>query len=93
LGFTLNSQSATNLPTDLALGIKPCGPACDTLRLEAAMPLYGHELTEDIDPITAAGVRREVRSPISRQGGFRDREARTESGLHRRQTDRPRRLL
>jgi len=34
--------------------IKPAGlGARDTLRLEAAMPLYGHELTEDWDSITA----------------------------------------
>jgi aminomethyltransferase len=36
------------------LGVRPCGlGARDTLRLEAAMPLYGHELTERIDPLTA----------------------------------------
>ena len=36
------------------LGLKPCGLGCrDTLRLEAAMPLYGHELSENVDPITA----------------------------------------
>lgn len=35
-------------------GMLPCGLGCrDTLRLEAAMPLYGHELSESIDPLTA----------------------------------------
>jgi aminomethyltransferase len=37
-----------------AAGGKPCGlGARDTLRLEAAMPLYGHELSETIDPLQA----------------------------------------
>ena len=34
--------------------IKPAGlGARDTLRLEAAMPLYGHELSEGVDPVSA----------------------------------------
>lgn len=37
-----------------SLGTRPAGLGCrDTLRLEAAMPLYGHELEETIDPLTA----------------------------------------
>ncbi len=43
------------------LGIMACGlGARDTLRLEAAMPLYGHEMDDTIDPLTAGlsfGVR------------------------------------
>lgn len=35
-------------------GILPCGlGARDTLRLEAAMPLYGHEMDEGVDPVEA----------------------------------------
>ncbi len=53
-------------------GAKPCGlGARDTLRLEAAMPLYGHELTEDIDPFQA-GLNWAVKLD---KGDFRGREA------------------
>ena len=35
-------------------GLVPCGlGARDTLRLEAAMPLYGHEMDETVDPLEA----------------------------------------
>lgn len=38
----------------IGAGARPVGlGARDTLRLEAAMPLYGHELTEHLDPYTA----------------------------------------
>jgi aminomethyltransferase len=65
-------------------GARPCGlGARDTLRLEAAMPLYGHELTEDIDPLQA-GLGWAVKLD---KGDFLGREA-----LLRRQQDPSRRV-
>ncbi|MDT0322089.1 glycine cleavage system aminomethyltransferase GcvT [Streptomyces sp. DSM 44918] len=54
-------------------GLVPCGLACrDTLRLEAGMPLYGHELTTDTTPFDA-GLGRVVK--LGKPGGFVGREA------------------
>ena len=55
-----------------ALGLVPAGlGARDTLRLEAAMPLYGHELSADITPLQA-GLTRFVKFD---KGDFIGREA------------------
>src|SRR6476659_8261001 len=45
LSGKLDKPDATMRPAGLG--------ARDTLRLEAGMPLYGHELNENIDPISA----------------------------------------
>lgn len=42
----------------LAAGVKPAGLGCrDTLRLEAGLPLYGHELGVDVSPAEAGMLR------------------------------------
>ncbi|MFJ6213102.1 glycine cleavage system aminomethyltransferase GcvT [Streptomyces sp. NPDC092296] len=50
-------------------GLVPCGLSCrDTLRLEAGMPLYGHELTAATTPFDA-GLGRVVRFDKTTGGG------------------------
>lgn len=56
-------------------GLVPCGLSCrDTLRLEAGMPLYGHELTTALTPFDA-GLGRVVK--FDKPGDFVGREALT----------------
>lgn len=56
-GFELigNADNATFIwKTLLELEVMPCGLAArDTLRVEAGLPLYGHELSDDRSPLTA----------------------------------------
>ncbi|HZG03556.1 MAG TPA: glycine cleavage system aminomethyltransferase GcvT [Streptomyces sp.] len=54
-------------------GLVPCGLSCrDTLRLEAGMPLYGHELTRGTTPFDA-GLGRVVK--FDKPGDFVGRKA------------------
>ena len=51
IGATLWEQV---IDSGAEFGLSPAGLGCrDTLRLEAAMPLYGHELDETTDPFAA----------------------------------------
>ncbi|MEW2409541.1 glycine cleavage system aminomethyltransferase GcvT [Streptomyces griseoviridis] len=55
------------------VGLVPCGLSCrDTLRLEAGMPLYGHELSTSLTPFDA-GLGRVVK--FEKEGDFVGREA------------------
>ncbi len=50
--------------------VKPAGlGARDSLRLEAGLPLYGHDLTEDIDPVSA-GLAFALSKSRREQGGY-----------------------
>ncbi|MGW0701892.1 glycine cleavage system aminomethyltransferase GcvT [Streptomyces sp. NPDC002867] len=71
-------------------GLIPCGLSCrDTLRLEAGMPLYGHELTTALTPFDA-GLGRVVK--FEKDGDFVGREALT-AAAERAETAPPRKLV
>jgi aminomethyltransferase len=71
-------------------GLVPCGLSCrDTLRLEAGMPLYGHELTAAVTPFDA-GLGRVVK--FDKPGDFVGREALTAAAARAEQTP-PRTLV
>ncbi|MEU9402447.1 glycine cleavage system aminomethyltransferase GcvT [Streptomyces sp. NPDC048242] len=60
-----------------ASGLVACGLSCrDTLRLEAGMPLYGHELTRELTPFDA-GLGRVVK--FGKDGDFVGRAALAEA--------------
>ncbi|GAA4865044.1 glycine cleavage system aminomethyltransferase GcvT [Kitasatospora terrestris] len=74
-------------------GLVPCGLSCrDTLRLEAGMPLYGHELTTELTPFDA-GLGRVVRFDKTTNGGeFVGRKA-LEAAAAQAEANPPRKLV
>jgi aminomethyltransferase len=72
------------------VGLVPCGLSCrDTLRLEAGMPLYGHELTTALTPFDA-GLGRVVK--FEKEGDFVGREA-LRAAAARAEANPPRKLV
>ncbi|MFG3284874.1 glycine cleavage system aminomethyltransferase GcvT [Streptomyces sp. NPDC048111] len=71
-------------------GLVPCGLSCrDTLRLEAGMPLYGHELTTALTPFDA-GLGRVVK--FEKDGDFVGRAA-LETAAEKAAANPPRKLV
>lgn len=72
------------------VGLVPAGLSCrDTLRLEAGMPLYGHELTTSLTPFDA-GLGRVVK--FEKEGDFVGRAA-LEAAAERAASNPPRKLV
>ena len=90
-GFELSIPAASAetvwralLDAGAAAGLRPCGlGARDTLRLEAGMALYGHELTEDTTPLEA-GLEHVVRFEKGPFVGSAALEEQAAAGVQRR---------
>ncbi|MFF9477293.1 glycine cleavage system aminomethyltransferase GcvT [Streptomyces sp. NPDC014733] len=75
------------------VGLVPCGLSCrDTLRLEAGMPLYGHELTTATTPFDA-GLGRVVKFEKTSNGGAFVGRAALEAAAARAEEQPPRKLV
>ncbi|AKM11712.1 glycine cleavage system aminomethyltransferase GcvT [Croceicoccus naphthovorans] len=79
-GYTGEDGFELSVPADKAVAladalvafdeVKPIGlGARDSLRLEAGLPLYGHDITEDTDPV-AADLTFAISKARREQGGF-----------------------
>ncbi len=65
----------------LEAGVEPCGLGCrDTLRFEAGLPLYGHELSDTITPVEA-GLGMFVKLDKDRAGRQGNTESRIPGGV------------
>ncbi|WP_165985815.1 glycine cleavage system aminomethyltransferase GcvT [Streptomyces sp. YIM 98790] len=83
-------QALTEAGAEAGTGLVPCGLSCrDTLRLEAGMPLYGHELTRNTTPFDA-GLGRVV--AFGKPGDFVGRAA-LEAAAARAESSPPRTLV
>jgi len=77
-------ETETVFDTLLEAGAQPAGlGARDTLRLEAALPLYGHELDEDTTPLEA-GLERFVKLEAGGFLGAETLQAQAAAGVERR---------
>ena len=83
--YTAPENAAILFQRLLDEGATPCGlGARDTLRLEASMPLYGHEMTDDISPMEAGlgwAVKADTHDFVGREAMLRRGVPRTRIGL------------